>query len=224
MRFPPEVNAFFIPKAIVSPSLAPENVTGESVAQLFGPIDGTVMVGTSDRCSRIGVPPEPMVTEPLAATSPFPFTLNSVTLLLCPRSMFPALPEAKLLNTPAAFVALVLPVRPKMPVPVLLVPRVPVPLLLVPRMASPMMLDPMTPKLLLLAPNTPMPVLVFVPPVTPNEKLPAVEFIPPPFVMTPLTARFGMVWLPVKLLAPNVGNAAQPNGRIVERFLHRNLH
>src|SRR5436853_598102 len=78
-------------------------------------------VNACDRCSSMGVPP-PIVTEPLAAMSPLPSTLNLVTPALCPRRMLPALPAAPLLNIPAAAVALVLEVPPEMPTKLVLMP------------------------------------------------------------------------------------------------------
>src|SRR5579864_177230 len=103
------------PSAIVSPSLAPGNVNVRA-AQALGFNGPKLGLNVIDRCSSMGVPPVPIVTDPLAATSPLLSTLNLVTPPLCPRRMLPALPVAKLLNTPAAVVALVLVLAPETPI------------------------------------------------------------------------------------------------------------
>src|SRR5438105_11502813 len=92
---PAAINGSGMPKAIVS--LAPAAVvipfgrgSGKTV-QAPPVIFGTVIVMVADWHCVIGVPPLPMVTDPLAATSPLLSTLNLVTPLLCPRRIFPAL-------------------------------------------------------------------------------------------------------------------------------------
>jgi len=79
----------------------------------------------------MGVPPVPIVTEPLAVTLPLAATshllstLNFVTPALWQRRMFPALPAALLLNMPAATLVPKLAVTPTTPVPLPLLPMTP---------------------------------------------------------------------------------------------------
>src|ERR1700676_3458579 len=89
----PATNALGTPRAMESPSLAPLNASAASVAQLFGPSPGTdTLLKVLERCSTMGVPP-PMVTEPLAATSPFASTLHCVVPWYLPSRMLPELAE-----------------------------------------------------------------------------------------------------------------------------------